>query len=304
MKKIIFTLLVLALFPLSNLLSQPVFYTESFEAYDTLTFPAGWMLKYHRPYGPNDWAANWKVRDSGTSVPGLSTALVKVYDGKKGLGVSWWMLDTVESIADTWIITKIFNNLPNDAVLSFYACGGSPSYADSMQVLISPNGDTAYSSFVWLESFVWPGGSVYGNFTQNIIDLSTYGGHNVRIAFRYYMDCNVDGYVVYVDKVQMLGTVGINPIGSNTPKEFALHQNYPNPFNPTTKIKFDIPRNTDVTLEVYNSLGQMVQTLYKGYANSGYYETDFNASGLPSGAYFYRLVTRDFTQVKKMMLIK
>ena len=139
---------------------------------------------------------------------------------------------------------------------------------------------------------------------RGVLDEIVSGGQNPRLAFRYWMDCTVNGFVVYVDKVQMLGTIGINPIGSNIPREFALHQNYPNPFNPTTKIKFDIPRNTDVTLEVYNSLGQVVQTLYKGYANAGYYETDFNASGLPSGAYFYRLVTRDFTQVKKMMLVK
>jgi hypothetical protein len=304
MKKILLLFVIALFLPLTSSFSQPVFYTESFEAYDSLTFPAGWMLKYHRPYGPNDWSANWRVRDTGTAVPGLSSALAKAYDGKKGLGVSWWMLDTVESIADTWIITKQFNNLPTDALLTFWACGGTPSYSDSMQVLISPTGDTAFSSFIWLESYHWPVGSVYGNFTQNIIDLSMYGGQNPRLAFRYWMDCTTNGFVVYVDKVQMLGTIGITPIGSNIPREFALHQNYPNPFNPATKIKFDIPRNTDVTLEVYNSLGQVVQTLYKGYANAGYYETDFNATGLPSGAYFYRLVTRDFTQVKKMMLVK
>lgn len=214
------------------------------------------------------------------------------------------MLDTVESIADTWIITKQFTNLPSDAIFTFWASGGSTSYSDSMQVLISPNGDTAYSSFELLESYNWPTGSTYGNFTQKIIDLSVYVGTNPRLAFRYYMDCTTMGFAVYVDKVQMLGTIGINPIGSNVPKEFALHQNYPNPFNPTTKIKFDIPRNTDVTLEVYNTLGQVVKTLYKGYATAGYYETDFTASGLPSGAYFYRIVTKDFTDVKKMMLIK
>ena len=112
------------------------------------------------------------------------------------------------------------------------------------------------------------------------------------------------GFAVYIDQVQMLGTVGITQIGNNLPKKFALSQNFPNPFNPTTKIKFDVPRNGNVLLEVYNNLGQVVKTLHNGYTNAGYYETNFDGSGLTSGIYYYKMTSQDFVQTKKMILVK
>lgn len=302
MKKLIFTFLVLALFPISNLFSQPVYYTEGFETTPTGSLPADWFTRYF--FGPIDTAANWQVRDSGTAMPGLASALVKAYQSAKSVGVSWNMADTATYLADAWLVTKKFGTLPADANLSFFACGGSVTYADSMQVLISPTGDTALSSFQYLQGILWLAPSVYGNFQQTFIDLSAFAGSTPRIAFRYYMDCNFHGFAVYVDKVEMLGTVGITQIGNNLPKKFALSQNYPNPFNPTTKIKFDVPRNGNVLLEVYNNLGQLVKTLHNGYTNAGYYETSFDGSGLTSGIYYYKMTSQDFVQTKKMILVK
>jgi len=302
MKKIIFTILVLAFLPIANLFSQPVFYSEGFESYDSTQYPVGWLTKYRG--GPINDYANWKVRDSGTYVPGLATALVKAHLSRRSMVVSWRVADTATAVADAWLITKKFASLPNDAILTFYACGGG-SYLDSMQVLISPTGDTAYSSFTYLQSLVWPSGSTYGNFQQTVIDLSSFGGSTPRIAFRYCTgDCNTDGFAVFVDDVEMLGTVGISQLGNNIPKKFALGQNYPNPFNPTTKIKFDVPKNGNVTLEVFNNLGQVVSTLHNGYTNAGYYETNFDGSKLTSGIYFYRLTSPDFVMTKKMILVK
>lgn len=301
MKKLIFTLLALAIFPLSSLLAQSVYYSEGFEASTSL--PTGWFKTYQGGV-PNDSLANWTVRDSGTSVPGI-TKLSKAYQSLRAVVVTWWMVDSTD-IADAWLVTKKFGALPTDAILQFYACGGtnSPDYADSMQVLISPTGDTALSSFVYLQSYIWPAGTVFGNFQQQFIDLSSYAGSTPRIAFRYYMDCTADGYAVHIDNFEMLGTVGINQIGNNLPKKFALSQNYPNPFNPTTKIKFDVPRNGNVLLEVYNNLGQLVKTLHNGYTNAGYYETNFDGSSLTSGIYYYKITSQDFVQTKKMILVK
>lgn len=86
--------------------------------------------------------------------------------------------------------------------------------------------------------------------------------------------------------------------------EFSLSQNYPNPFNPVTNIKFSIPQSGDVTLKVYDMLGKQVAELVNGYKPSGSYIVDFNGSNLPSGVYFYRLEAKDFTDVKKMVLVK
>lgn len=100
------------------------------------------------------------------------------------------------------------------------------------------------------------------------------------------------------------GLVGINPISSNTPDRYSLSQNYPNPFNPTSKIAFDITKADFVSLKVYNSLGQEVSKLVNENLTPGTYEVTFDGAGLNSGIYFYTLTTGEFTQTKKMMLVK
>ena len=92
-------------------------------------------------------------------------------------------------------------------------------------------------------------------------------------------------------------------------KEFSLHQNYPNPFNPTTTIKYSIPKQSCVTLIVYNILGKEITTLVNEEKSSGNYQVKFsayggNAADLPSGVYFYRIQAGSFNQVRKMILIK
>ncbi|TLY33239.1 MAG: T9SS type A sorting domain-containing protein [Ignavibacteria bacterium] len=89
------------------------------------------------------------------------------------------------------------------------------------------------------------------------------------------------------------------------PKEFALHQNYPNPFNPSTTIGFDLPVSADVTLKVYNILGQEVASLLTAqHLDAGVQSIQFDASRLASGLYFYRLHAGNYVSVKKMVLLK
>ncbi len=93
------------------------------------------------------------------------------------------------------------------------------------------------------------------------------------------------------------------------PKNFALSQNYPNPFNPTTKIDFDLPFDSKVTIAIYDMTGREIMTLLNGDLKpSGFYTANINASALSSGAYFYRIIAEggnnNFVQTKKMMLIK
>lgn len=101
----------------------------------------------------------------------------------------------------------------------------------------------------------------------------------------------------------------VNSIGDNLPTVFALSQNYPNPFNPATKINFDLPTKSDVSLRVYNVLGQEVTTLVDGPMEAGSYEVDWdgtNESGIhtASGIYFYKIEAGSFVETKKMMLLK
>ena len=110
--------------------------------------------------------------------------------------------------------------------------------------------------------------------------------------------------------------------GELIPAEYALEQNYPNPFNPSTKIKFAVPKESNVNLSVYNVLGELVTTLVNGQMKAGYYEYEFSAIGgssssgnavnLSSGVYLYRIKAgdpsassgQDFVETRKMVLVK
>jgi hypothetical protein len=91
---------------------------------------------------------------------------------------------------------------------------------------------------------------------------------------------------------------------SDAPSILELLPNYPNPFNPTTKINYSLPEATKVSLEVYNLLGRKVMELVNGQQSAGYHTATFDASGLSSGVYLYKLTTPSFTETKKMLLIK
>ncbi len=98
--------------------------------------------------------------------------------------------------------------------------------------------------------------------------------------------------------------IGIEPISNEIPKQFLLHQNYPNPFNPETNIKFDLPENTFVRFIVYDITGKEIDILINEQMNKGSYEIKWNAARLPSGIYFYRIITEKFSDSRKMILIK
>jgi len=88
------------------------------------------------------------------------------------------------------------------------------------------------------------------------------------------------------------------------PDDYLLCQNYPNPFNPYTEIKYSLSKNGYTKLEIYNMVGQSVRSLVNEYQNAGNYQIIFNANNLPSGIYFYRLLSGAYTQTKKMVLLK
>ncbi len=91
---------------------------------------------------------------------------------------------------------------------------------------------------------------------------------------------------------------------NNTPTGFELYQNYPNPFNPSTKINFQLSLEGFVTLKVYDVLGNEVATLVDEYKPAGIYNEEFTIQNLASGIYFYQLKTANFTQTKKMILLR
>jgi photosystem II stability/assembly factor-like uncharacterized protein len=105
------------------------------------------------------------------------------------------------------------------------------------------------------------------------------------------------------------GITGFSGKSNEIPSAFSLSQNYPNPFNPVTKIKYDIPskvksERSNVELIVFDVLGREIATLVNEKLSPGTYEAQWDASNYPSGVYFYKLTTQDFSETKKMVLIK
>jgi hypothetical protein len=126
------------------------------------------------------------------------------------------------------------------------------------------------------------------SYTDNTIEAS--GKYNYRLK-----QIDIDGTFEYSDIVEA---------NLGTPEQFELDQNFPNPFNPTTSISFNLPMDSDVKLNVFNVLGEEVAELLNENITAGYHSINFNASELNSGIYFYKLETNNFTQIRKMMLVK
>lgn len=108
--------------------------------------------------------------------------------------------------------------------------------------------------------------------------------------------------VDYDGTTEKIGEIEV--VISKIPVDYELEQNYPNPFNPTTKIKYTIPKVSHVSLIVYGSLGEEVVTLVDEIKEAGYYEVVFDGTDVPSGVYFYTLLSNKFSTTKKMILLK
>ncbi len=134
-----------------------------------------------------------------------------------------------------------------------------------------------------------------GNNLQNVCALQSLSDSALKYYYNDFRTCI---------------PIGIEPISTEIPQKFELAQNYPNPFNPITKIRFSIPLSRGVSagrgvlLKIYDVLGKEIAVLVKGELKPGIYEINWNAENLPSGVYFYTLITNEFTQTKKMVLVK
>ena len=116
--------------------------------------------------------------------------------------------------------------------------------------------------------------------------------------------------VIYIDDAQYNFVTPVKEVKSNLPTEYSLEQNYPNPFNPSTKINFNIPKNSNVKLEIFNIIGEKIATLISNKVyQPGSFSIEWNGLNqfgrqVPSGVYLYKISADKFSTVKKMMLIK
>ena len=136
------------------------------------------------------------------------------------------------------------------------------------------------------------------------IEPTTFSNPDHKVSF-IYNEVGASGQLEVKELVPDLvgATVPVHRAPA-IPTEWALNQNYPNPFNPVTQIAFALPKDSRVRLEVFNILGQKVTTLVDDNLTAGYHNVSWNADEEASGIYFYRLKTEEFTQTRKMTLLK
>lgn len=131
--------------------------------------------------------------------------------------------------------------------------------------------------------------------------LANFGNYINRFRFLNDTLAYAVGYNVYMYSRY---PIGIEPISTTIPVKYLLFQNYPNPFNPSTNIKFNLPNSSFTKLIVYDALGKELVTLVNEQLNAGTYEANWNASNFSSGLYFYKLTVENYTDTRKMLLVK
>ncbi len=142
------------------------------------------------------------------------------------------------------------------------------------------------------------GGSSWENLTDNFPAVAIW---SIEVQGNYIFAGTSELGVFKRTLTEVITSVDEN---KEIPAEFNLFQNYPNPFNPTTSIKYSVPKNSLVKIQVFDILGREVAQLVNQEKQPGNYETKFNASNLTSGIYLYRLQVGSYSQIKKMILIK
>lgn len=138
------------------------------------------------------------------------------------------------------------------------------------------------------------------------VDLSAFADSTIRIAFYFTSGTYNSDNGWYIDDIRIEGVTPteIGEIKTDLPKQIILYQNYPNPFNPTTQFRFDLPKAAEVSIVIYNRLGQKVAEILNTLKPAGAHFVDFDGSNFSSGLYFYQIRTLHFKQVNKMLLLK
>ncbi len=142
---------------------------------------------------------------------------------------------------------------------------------------------------------------------RRVYELNQEGGSNFRANLRLHYDESEVPPGVDESSLELLRSdisAGVAPPQGDLPGEFALYQNFPNPFNPSTEFRFRVPEFTRVALRVYDVLGRVVATVFEGDRAPGEYTVPWEARGMASGIYFYRMQAGKFFDSKKLMLLR
>jgi hypothetical protein len=216
----------------------------------------------------------------------------------------WWRVRAKNTIgwgSHSEVRTIVYMTLPTVVELSY-------PINDSVQSVVNVElgwlGSSAFVDKYWVEI------SADQNFVFNSIDSSVtdtvytlHGLTNITYWWRVRAH-NRTGWSEFSETRSFKVVVTDVGDGTSTPTEYNLSQNYPNPFNPSTEIQYTIPTTTSVSLKVYNNTSQEVGTLVSEKLSPGTYTVRWDATGLSSGVYFYRIIAGDYVNTKTMLLLK
>lgn len=253
-----------------------------------------WLARYNGPENLSDQATALAVDASGNVyVTGSSESATTMNDivtiKYNSAGVQQWLqkYNGADNLADAG------NAIAVDGSGNVYVTGFTTSLASSPDYLTIKYNSAGVQQ--WLQKY---------NGTDNMADVSNCllldNSNNIYVTGTSGSNATLDDIVT----IKYTQQVGITPISSNVPSDFKMSQNYPNPFNPSTKIKFDIAKESNVSLVIFDALGKQVAVLANNKLSAGTYEADWNAASFPSGLYYARITAGSFTNVKKMMLVK
>lgn len=243
------------------------------------------------------------VNQSNTVIPSVSYSVTKTYNpSTRQLQVtanvtSLRQIDTNTNI--NFVITEgnIVYSQANNAACTTW----TGNYTHDWLVRNMVNGPTGEA----LSTSSWAANTVKTASWTTTLDNSWVDANCHINVFVYFATGSLssNSYVQQTYKQDVI-PLGIHNQNTKIPANFSLSQNYPNPFNPTTNIKFAIPKEGNVSLKVYDMLGNVVATFIDGYLKAGTYNAEFDGSNYSSGIYFYQLNANGFSETKKMSLIK
>ncbi|MFV1885141.1 MAG: T9SS type A sorting domain-containing protein [Balneola sp.] len=259
--------------------------------------------------------ASWENVDTGLdgSVYALAKTDTSIFIGgdfeNSPTGVARNIVEWV-SESNSWI--QVGNGLDNRVQSLFlegdslFAGGRFNKENQKGVVIIGGNNNTELNGIaLWDKTDSWTNvGSGFSTFTN-----STFNVYSIK---RYNDELYIGGYFDFAGEIisNNIALWNESKVSISTeetevlPKVFTLHQNYPNPFNPSTNISFELTESGPVKLTIYNLLGQEISTLVNERLNAGSYDFTFDASGLASGIYLYRIQSNSMVLTKKMMLLK
>jgi len=260
-------------------------------------------------YREGSWGNNAVADpDSSQRHPRIGWRSDAIYPGQTAPG---WPANTTDTLNNVWVqfkVSPIKGYMFNVNSVSFDICGAGTG---DMKAKAYVSTDPSFKNKIEIFSSERLGSYVFNYVKVTGLNINLKEGESFYLRIYPWLDNQtkpVTGKRVIIKRIIIGGksepATSLTTELSNLPKGFKLYNAYPNPFNPVTNIKFDLPTPSNVTLKVFNILGQEVTTLLSEFKDAGTYIVPFNAINLSSGVYIYKIQAGSFTETKRMLLLK